>query len=145
MPNGEAEQSTRSRPTTIAPHPLQTGKCISMDLMIALSMTNNGDDTIITIVGRFSKMCHFIPTTSNLDAPSLASLILSHILMLHGLPKSIVSDRDPWFTGAFWKTLNEHLSTNLPFSTAYHPQTKGHQGFLPHHVYPSTHSPDEDS
>ena len=107
------------------PIPSKPWECISMDLITALPMTSNGHDAIFTIVDRFSKMCHFIPTTSNVDAPSLASLFLSHILKLHGLPKSIVSDRDPRFTGAFWKTLHEHLGTTLSFSTAYHPQTDG--------------------
>ena len=107
------------------PIPSKPWECISMDLITALPMTTHGHDAIFTIVDRFSKMCHFIPTTSNVDAPSLASLFLSHILKLHGLPKSIVSDRDPRFTGAFWKTLHQRLGTTLSFSTSYHPQTDG--------------------
>jgi hypothetical protein len=96
-----------------------------MDLIVSLPMSKHGHDAIFTIVDRFSKMCHFIPTTSNVDAPSLVSLFLFHVFKCHGLPKSIVSDRDPRFTGAFWKTLHEHLGTTLSFSTAYHPQTDG--------------------
>jgi hypothetical protein len=107
------------------PIPSMPWESISMDLITSLPPTANRHDAIFTIVDRFSKMCHFIPTTSNVDAPGLASLFITHIMKLHGLPKSIISDRDPRFTGHFWKALHSSLGTHLSFSTAYHPQTDG--------------------
>ena len=56
----------------------------------------------------------------------LAELYVEKIVSLHGIPSSIVSDRDPRFTSTFWTRLQEALGTKLRLSSAYHPQTDGH-------------------
>ncbi|XXG61997.1 hypothetical protein AAC387_Pa05g0460 [Persea americana] len=70
-------------------------------------------------------MAHFIPYTSTSDAYKVDKLFLKEVVRLHGLPKTIVSDRDTKFMSYFWKTLWMLSNTKLKFSTAYHLQTDG--------------------
>ena len=74
---------------------------------------------------RLTKSAHFIPVKSTRSASSLAEIYMREIVRLHGVPVSIVCDRDPIFTGQFWKAFQESLGTHLNLSTAYHPQTDG--------------------
>ncbi|MCO5567179.1 hypothetical protein L7F22_020867 [Adiantum nelumboides] len=85
----------------------------------------HGNTGIWTIVDRFSKQAHFIPVKKTIKAPHMAQLFISQIFKYHGMPTSIVSDRDPRMTSKFWKGLFQNLGTKLNFSSAYHPQTDG--------------------
>ena len=77
------------------------------------------------IVDKLTNSAHFIPVRMDYSMDRLAELYVKEIVRLHGVPLSIVSDRDPRFTLRFWKELQSTLGTRLNFSTTFHPQTYG--------------------
>ena len=112
---------------TLQPLPIPSWKLedISMDFITVLPRTSHGYNSIWVIVDRLTKSAHFLPIKANYAVEKYAELYLTKIVCLHGVPKSIVSDRGSQFTAQFWKSLLDAMGTNLSFSTAYHPQTGG--------------------
>ncbi|KAL2251426.1 UNVERIFIED_CONTAM: Transposon Ty3-G Gag-Pol polyprotein, partial [Sesamum indicum] len=98
---------------------------ITMDFFIGLPRTFRRHDAIWVIIDRLTKSAHFLPIRQNDSLDKLAELYVLEIVRLHGIPTSIVSDRDPRFTSHFWGSLQTALATKLHFSTAFHPQTDG--------------------
>nr|GEV00656.1 putative reverse transcriptase domain-containing protein [Tanacetum cinerariifolium] len=98
---------------------------ITIDFVSGLPRTPSGYDTIWVIVDRLTKSAHFLPMKKTDNMEKLTRLYLKEILCRHGVPVSIISDRDSYFTSRFWRSLQEALGTNLDMSTAYHPQTNG--------------------
>lgn len=107
------------------PVPDRPWQWVSLDLITQLPRSRNGHDAIVVFVDRLTKMVHYVATTTNVDAPGLASLFMREVVRHHGVPEFILSDRDPRFTAKFWKALWTQLGTKLTMSTAYHPQTDG--------------------
>jgi len=97
---------------------------IAMDFIEALPRVN-GKTIILTVVDRFSKYAHFIPLGHPYTAASVAKAFFQEIVRLHGLPATIVSDRDPVFTSDFWKELFNLTGVRLQFTSAFHPQSDG--------------------
>ncbi|KAK7264749.1 hypothetical protein RJT34_32359 [Clitoria ternatea] len=98
---------------------------ITMDFVTSLPKTPLGHDSIWVIVDRLTKSAHFIPINIRYSIEKLAKLYIEEIVRLHGIPSSIISDRDPRFTSQFWKSLHKAMGTRLRLSSAYHPQTDG--------------------
>ena len=80
---------------------------------------------ICVVVDRLTKSAHFLAGKVTYTVDNWAQLYVKEIVRLHGVPVSIVSDRDPRFTSAFWSGLQKAIGTRLDFSTAFHPQTDG--------------------
>jgi hypothetical protein len=90
-----------------------------------ITRTTKGYDSIWVIVDQLMKISHFLPVKTDHPATVYAQLYIAHILSLHGVPKTIVSDRGSQFVSKFWEELHKSLGTKLLHSSAYHPQTSG--------------------
>ncbi|GJW12366.1 putative reverse transcriptase domain-containing protein [Tanacetum coccineum] len=105
--------------------PIWKWEGISMDFVTNLPRTSSKHDTIWVIVDRLTKSAYFLPMREDYKMERLAILYLNEIVARHGVPISIISDRDSRFTSRFWQSMQEALGTRLDMSTAYHPQTDG--------------------
>ncbi|GJX45785.1 ty3-gypsy retrotransposon protein [Tanacetum coccineum] len=106
------------------PTPSAVWEDISMDFITGLP-SSKGLTVILVVVDRFSKYAHFAPLPTSFNAHKVAEVFLDIVVKLHGMPKTIVSDRDPIFVSKFWTQLFSLSGTQLNHSTAYHPQTDG--------------------
>ena len=98
---------------------------ITMDFVVGLPLTGRKHDSVWVVMDRLTKSAHFLPVRTDYSLDKLAKLYIKEIVRLHGIPISIISDRDPRFTSRFWGKFQEALGTRLNFSTAFHPQTDG--------------------
>jgi hypothetical protein len=105
---------------------------ISMNFIFGLPRTKRGRDTIFMVVDHFSKMAHFIPCHKSDNASHVADLFFTKIIRLHGIPNTIILDRDAKFLSNFWRTLWFKLGTKLLFSTTCHPQMDGQTKVINH-------------
>ncbi|XP_059068173.1 uncharacterized protein LOC131858745 [Cryptomeria japonica] len=106
------------------PIPEQKWTGISMDFITGLPRVQ-GKDCIYVVVDRLTKYAHFFPIALDFTASQVAELFFREVFRLHGLPKTIVSDRDSRFMSSFWQELFRLTGTKLTPSTSYHPQTDG--------------------
>ncbi|KAI3784348.1 hypothetical protein L1987_43446 [Smallanthus sonchifolius] len=98
---------------------------ISMDFITKFPRTSSGHDSIWVIVDRLTKSAHFLPIREDYKMEKLSRLYINEVVTRHGVPLSIISDRDSRFTSRFWQSLQKSLGTRLNLSTAYYPQTDG--------------------
>ena len=123
-----AKAPNRSLAGPLQPLQVASGRWtdISMDFLTGLPPSGVSKfDAILTVVCRATKRVHFIPTHATVSAEQTVQLFLDNVFRLHGLPSSIVSDRDARFTARFWSVLMAKLGVKLHLSTANHPQTDG--------------------
>ena len=113
-------------PGLLQPLPIPTTPFtdISMDFITGLPKSE-GKEVIFVVVDRFSKYAHFMALSHPYTAHTVAKTFMESIYKLHGLPATIVSDRDSIFLSQFWKELFSLQGVNLHYSTAYHPQSDG--------------------
>lgn len=102
---------------------------ISMDLITHLPLSY-GKTVIWIVIDRLSKYAHFLALQTHFTAQTLAAIFSSEIYRLHGMPKSIVSDRNPLFLSQLWKAFFQIQGTTLSYSSAYHPQSDRQAGVL---------------
>ncbi|KAK1432009.1 hypothetical protein QVD17_08873 [Tagetes erecta] len=105
--------------------PLWKWEHITMDLVTKLPKTAKGYDAIWVVVDRLTKSAHFIPIREAYSSERMAEEYINEVVSRHGVPVSIVSDRDTRFTSRFWRKFQCEMGTKLLISTAYHPQTDG--------------------
>jgi hypothetical protein len=98
---------------------------VTMDFITKLPRTSKHHDSIMVVVDKFTKAAHFIPLKTTHKETNVVDIYMREVVQLHGIPKTIVSDRDPKFTSKFWKGLFKGFRTNLKFSTTYHPESNG--------------------
>ncbi|GJW06502.1 putative reverse transcriptase domain-containing protein [Tanacetum coccineum] len=98
---------------------------ITMDFVTKLPKSSQGYDTIWVIVDRLTKSAIFVPMRETDPLEKLARMYLKEVVTRHGIPVSIICDRDPRFASHFWRSLQKALGTSLAMSTAYHPETDG--------------------
>ena len=101
------------------------GKILLWIFLVGLPKTKEGHDTIWVIVDRLTNSAHLLPVHKTYMMDKYAEIYVREIVRLHGVPVSIILDRDARFTSSFWKSLHKALGTRLAFSTAFHPQTDG--------------------
>ena len=123
----QRSKSARRKPRGLL-HPLPTPserwENVTMDFITGLPLSDTYD-AIMVVVDRFTKMAHFIPTDISVTSERTAQLYIDNVFKLHGLPKSIISDRGPQFDAVFWQQFWKQLKVKRTLSTAYHPQTDG--------------------
>ncbi|GJU51455.1 putative reverse transcriptase domain-containing protein [Tanacetum coccineum] len=100
-----------------------------MDFVTKLPKTANSYDTIWVIIDRLTKSAHFLPMRENDPMEKLMKLYMKEVVTRHGVPVSIIFDRDGRFTLLFWQVLHKALGTRLDMSTAYHLETDGQMEF----------------
>jgi len=105
--------------------PERKWQVVTMDFIMSLPETDRGHTAILVVVDKLTKMVHLIPTTVHVTGEETARLYMDHVWKHHGVPESIVSDRDPRFTGKFMTEFLKLLGTKQRLSTAFHPQTDG--------------------
>jgi hypothetical protein len=108
-------------PLQSLPIPTWKWEDISMDFIVVLPRTAKGFDSIWVIIYRLTKIAHFLPVKTDHLVAVYAQLYIARILSLHGVPKTIVSDRRPQSVSKFWSELHKSLGTKLLHSLAYHP------------------------
>ena len=106
--------------------PTKPWEIVNMDFVTGLPTAGDlSYNSALVVVCRLTRKAKFIPVHKDIDARGVALVWWKHMLNEAGLPLAIISDRDPKFTGEFWKALMKIMGCSRKFSTAHHPQTDG--------------------
>ena len=145
---GNTKRAGQLQPLPIPDAPWES---VGVDWITHLPATPRDHTSIMVCVDRLSKMVHLVATKDKSGAEETARLFFDHVIKLHGVPKSIVSDRDARFTSHFWAALCDHLGVSRNLSTAFHPESDGQtercnrilQDMLRHYINPMHNDWDE--
>ncbi|CAI7885731.1 unnamed protein product [Closterium sp. NIES-54] len=96
---------------------------VTMDFVMGLPSNSGGNDAVMVVVDRLTKMAHFAACKKSISVKEIALQFIAIVVRLRGIPAAIISDRDMKFTSNFWKNLWETFGTRLQFSSLYHPET----------------------
>src|SRR6202158_5841600 len=130
----KCQSCQRNKPTNQLPQGLLQSleipdtrwQTVTMDFITKLPVSESGNDTIVVFVDKFSKMAHYVSTRElGLTPDVVARIFFDNIVKYHGIPQSIVSDRDGRFVSKFWRSLMDTMGVQLKMSTSHHPQTDG--------------------
>ena len=105
--------------------PVRKWEHITMDFITKLPRTRRGNNMIWVIVDRLTKSAHFLAIRETDKFDTMARLYIKEVVSKHGVPVSIISDRDARFNSNFWRAFQRAMGTQLDMSTAFHPQTDG--------------------
>jgi hypothetical protein len=117
--------NTSKAPLLSLPIARDCWKSVSMDYIYGFPSDSRNRTGILVFVDRFSKMVHLVPVKKKITSQESAQIFLDTIFRLHGMPDTIVSDRDPKFVATFWRALFKLCGVKLNMSTAAHPETDG--------------------
>uniref|UniRef100_A0AAV1UG46 Integrase catalytic domain-containing protein n=1 Tax=Peronospora matthiolae TaxID=2874970 RepID=A0AAV1UG46_9STRA len=104
------------------PIPEECWQSVLMDLVFGFPKDANQNTGILVFVDQFSKMVHLVAVPESITAPDCARVFIDTIFRLHGLPRELVSDRDPCFTAEFWQSVFLSVGTRSKMSTYDHPE-----------------------
>ena len=120
------ESDSREKAGLLRPLEIPLGKWAHVTTNLVIDLPDSdGCMAVAVFVDKLTKMVHLAFCTKEVIAMEYVKLFVDHVFRLHGLPKVIISNRDPCFTSKFWKYLFDLLNTDLCFSIAFHPQTDG--------------------
>jgi hypothetical protein len=108
-----------------SPIPEWKWEVVTMDFITGFPRTRKQHDAIMVVVDKLTKAANFIPMKTTHKETHVADIYMREVACLHGIPKTILSDRDPNFTSEFWKGLFKGFRTNMNFNIAYHPKSNG--------------------
>jgi hypothetical protein len=109
------------------PIPKKKWEVITIDFITKFPKTDRKHDSIMVVVDKLTKAYHFVPIKTTHTTTNIVEIYMKEISRLHGIPRTIVSERDTKFTSNFWKGLFKGFGTNMNFGTSYHPQSDGNK------------------
>ncbi|CAI7761096.1 unnamed protein product [Closterium sp. NIES-54] len=127
-PTCQAMKSLRTRKAGYLlpiPPPERAWQQVTMDFIARLPSNPGGNNAVMVVVERLTKVAHFNACKKSISAEETARLFIAAVVRLHGIPAAIISDHDTKFTNNFWKNPWEQFGTRLQFSSSYHPETDG--------------------
>lgn len=107
------------------PIPNRRWEQVTIDFQGPFRKTRHGHNGLMVMVDKFSKMVHIHPFNTDWKTEDAARIFYEQVIRYHGVPLSIVSDRDTRFTSGFWQALWKKLGTKLDMTSSYHPQANG--------------------
>ncbi|CAI7855968.1 unnamed protein product [Closterium sp. NIES-53] len=125
-PTCQVMKASRKRPAgqlQPIPPPERAWQQVTMDFVTGLPAGASGNNAILVVVDRLTKIAHFAACKKSITAEETACLFIATIVRLHGIPAAIISDHDTKFTSNFWRNLWQQFGTRLQFSSSYHPET----------------------